>query len=99
MNIREGYRSEQIRNQAFEEVLDDLNKLQGDVYGVIRQYGPCSNETIAEMLGKGIHEVCPRVLELRQLDLVEYAGFAYSVKSRRKVSLWKTKKSQTRMEF
>lgn len=44
MKIREGYRSEQIRNEAF--ALVNLNKQQQKVLEVIKKWQPISNEMI-----------------------------------------------------
>lgn len=89
--VREGYYSEQIRNKAFESVLEELGKKQRMVYKVIAENEPCSNEDIAEGLHIPLHTVTPRVLELRQLELVEYAGESVSRRSNRAVSLWRVK--------
>jgi predicted ArsR family transcriptional regulator len=98
MRTREGYHSEQVRNEAFEEVSKQLATLQHDVYAVICDHEPVTNEEIAEKLDKFPHEVCPRVLELRKLDLVEFAGKKIG-KSGRKASLWKLKRAQTTLTF
>lgn len=86
-NIREGYYPEQIRNEAFAYV--DLNKQQKRVLKVIAEWQPISNDRIAAHLGCYPHQITPRVLELRELGLVEYCGEAESTISKRKVSLWR----------
>lgn len=96
--VREGYYSEQVRNEVFKEVSKQLGTLQYDVYAVIKEHQPITNEEIANKLGKFPHEVTPRVLELRQLDLVEFAG-KKTGKSGRKASLWQLKTSQTTLNF
>jgi predicted ArsR family transcriptional regulator len=98
MNIREGYKSEQVRNEAFKEVSKQLSTLQYEVYSIIKQHEPITNEEIAEKLDKFPHEICPRVLELRKLDLVEFAG-KKKAPSGRNASKWKLKKSQTTLNF
>ncbi|HAX49651.1 MAG TPA: hypothetical protein PK605_00260 [Ignavibacteria bacterium] len=98
MIIREGYKSEQVRNQAFKEVKEKLNQLQQDVYNIIKQYEPITNEEIAEKLDKFPHEISPRTLELRKLDLVEFAGKKKG-SSGVKASLWQLAKSQTQIIF
>jgi len=85
--IREGYKSEQVRNEAFAYV--DLNKQQAKVLEVIKKWQPITNERIAEHLNCYPHQVTPRVLELRQLALVEYCGEEVSKTSNRKASLWR----------
>jgi len=98
MRTREGYHSEQVRNEAFAEVSKQLGTLQHDVYEIISIHEPITNEEIAKKLNKFPHEVCPRVLELRKLDLVEFAGKTTG-KSGRKASLWKLKRAQTTLTF
>ncbi|MCS7054084.1 MAG: hypothetical protein NZM09_10180 [Ignavibacterium sp.] len=90
MKEREGYKSEQIRNQAF--FLTDINNNQKKVLEVIIKWQPICNEMIAAHLGWYPHQVTPRVLELRQLGYIEWAGEGISQKSKRKVSLWRISK-------
>ncbi len=87
METREGYYSEQIRNEAF--ALVNLTSRQKEVYEVIRKWQPIDNERIAEHLGVYPHQVTPRVGELRELGLVEFCGEGKSQLSGRKVSLWR----------
>jgi len=87
IKLREGYRPEQIRNEAFAYV--DLSKRQEEVYQIIRKWQPISNERIAQHLGVYPHQVTPRVLELRQLGIVEYCGEEVSQTSKKKASLWR----------
>lgn len=86
MKVREGYHSEQIRNEAFNYV--DLGIRQAQVLDVIRRWQPISSERIAGHLHLQLHQVTPRVLELRELGLVVFCGEGVSQKSGRKVSLW-----------
>lgn len=97
MKIREGYYSEKIRNKAYKDVLDRLNKEQKRVYDVIRDYEPIYSERIALILGKYPHVITPRVLELREMNLIEYAGEGISETSGHKVSLWKMKINQGKL--
>ena len=83
---REGYKPEQIRNEAFAYV--DLGKRQEQVLDIIRKWGPISSERIAEHLNCFPHMVTPRVLELRELGYVKWSGEGISPTSKRKVSLW-----------
>lgn len=92
MKVREGYYSEQVRNRSFEEIQDDLNDLQQQVYKIVKEHEPIYTEKIAELLHKFPHTVTPRVLELRKLGLVEFAGTGKSSTSGVKVSLWKVTK-------
>ena len=89
MKVREGYYSEQIRNQAFNSILDNLSNRQLQVYQVVEKWQPISNEMIAKHLHIKDHQVTPRVLELRQLGLLEFAGESISSTSQKKVSLWR----------
>jgi len=89
MNPREGYYSEQVRNEALQSILGNLGFMQKSVYEVIRIYGPATNEEIAFRLKKYPHTITARVKELRELGLVEFAGKKESEVSGRFASLWK----------
>lgn len=89
MRERHGYRSEQNRNLALAMVLDSINAMQRKVYDTIVALGRCSNEDIAKELGVFPNQVTPRVYELREQKLVEYAGDAKSHRSGRTVTLWR----------
>lgn len=91
MKVRDGYYSEKIRNKSFGEILDVLGERQRQVLLTLKDYGPLSNEDIAYLLNIYPHQVCPRIKELRELELVEYAGESTSAISKKKVSLWKLK--------
>jgi len=99
MDARRGYYSETVRNKSFEEIQNDLGKLQKTVYDVIKNNEPIYTELIAEKLHKFPHTVTPRVLELRELGLIEFAGTSKSHTTKKTVSLWKTVKpeSQTKL--
>ncbi|MCC7158857.1 MAG: hypothetical protein IT281_04905 [Ignavibacteria bacterium] len=94
---REGYRSEQIRNEAFAHV--DLNKMQQKVLDAIDELQPVSNDRIASHLGIFPHQVTPRVLELRQMGIVEFCGETFSGISGRKVSLWRINPNGTQLSL
>lgn len=89
MKVREGYYSEKNRNEAYVGLLDSLSKMQMQVYNIIKDYGPVSNEEIAKILKLYPNNITPRVYELRKLGLVEYSGESKAVSSNRSVSLWK----------
>lgn len=89
MKEREGWKPEQIRNEAF--FYADISSNQRKVLEIIRMLQPISNERIARHLGWYPHQVTPRVLELRQLGYVEWAGEGVSLVSNKKVSLWRIK--------
>ncbi len=97
MKVREGYYSEQVRNKAFEEIQPHLSARQFSVCKIIHQYGPISTEQIASMLRVYPHTLTPRVKELRELGLVEFAGTSISDVSGRTVSLWRTKTEQLKL--
>ena len=99
MKTRSGYYSEAIRNEAFESILDSLNERQRDVLNVIRKWQPISSERIAEHLNIYPHQVTPRVLELREMELIEFAGKSTSDKSKRPVSLWRTKQNASQFSL
>lgn len=92
MKNRKGFESEQIRNKSFEEIQDSLGNLQKQVYEVIQNNEPVYSEKIAEIMNKYPHTVTPRVLELRELGLIEFAGTSKSKTTGKTVSLWKTAK-------
>lgn len=94
MKVREGYYSEKIRNESWDYVLNYLSEMQRKVFEAIKKIEPCSNEQIAQHLGVYPHTITPRVLELRQLGLVEFAKEGYCQRSKRKVSLWKIYKEK-----
>jgi len=99
MREREGYNSEQIRNDAFKLLLEKLNERQLEVYNIIVKYQPIHNERIAEHLNIYPHQVTPRVLELREMGIVEFAGEGTSQKSNRKVSLWRINPNGTQLSL
>lgn len=88
MKIREGYDSEQVRNQALYSILDDLNNRQRAVFNIIKEWQPVSAENIAQHLNAYPHTITPRILELREMGLIRFAKEGYSERSKRKVSLW-----------
>ncbi len=91
MKAREGYYSEQNRNHALNNVLDDLSKRQKAVYDIIKKWQPITNERIADHLNVYPHQVTPRVKELRDMNIVEYCGFEIVKKDDKeyKHSLWR----------
>ncbi|HOV99265.1 MAG TPA: MarR family transcriptional regulator [Bacteroidota bacterium] len=97
MKTREGYYSEQVRNEAFREILPHLSAHQYRVYSIIANYGPISTEEIACELGVYPHTITPRVKELREMELIEFAGIGASATSGRTVSLWRTKTKQLKL--
>lgn len=94
---RDAYNSEQIRNAAL--ALINLTNKQKQVYEIIKKWQPISNESISKHLGVYPHVVTPRVLELRDLEIVEYCGEGISQTSKRKVSLWRIKPDGKQLSF
>lgn len=97
MKVREGYYSEQIRNRAFAFV--NLSARQEEVIKVIEKYQPITSERIAMHLNRPLHTITPRVLELRQLGVVEYCGEETSCWSGRKCSLWRINPNGTQLSL
>ncbi|MHC1738440.1 MAG: hypothetical protein AB9882_11950 [Ignavibacteriaceae bacterium] len=89
MKEREGYYPEQIRDNNFRSILDRLNAMQYKVYCCIRDYAPVTTEDISRILRKYPHSISGRVTELRDLNLVEFAGERVINDSGRSASLWK----------
>ena len=82
---REGYKPEQVRNEAF--ALVELNKRQQEVLEVIRNWQPISNENIAKHLNCFPHQVTPRTKELRDDGWVCLAGYTKGI-SGKTACLW-----------
>ncbi len=97
MKTREGYHSEQIRNESF--ALVNLGQKQKEVLDIISKWQPISIELIAEHLNVFPHTISPRVLELRELGIVEFGGEGYSKTSNRKVSLWRINPNGTQLSL
>ncbi len=101
MKYREGYCSEEIRNEAYAEILDNLSGMRKVVYNAIKELEPCTNEEVARHLGKYPHETIARINELRKIGLVIFAGKKKSERSGRSASLWRRAKvnPQLRIPF
>ncbi|MHC1736868.1 MAG: hypothetical protein AB9882_02520 [Ignavibacteriaceae bacterium] len=98
MQTREGYYSERNRDESYVNILDKLGSRQKAVYDIIKDNEPISNEAIAEILDIYPHQVSPRVLELRELGLVEYAGDE-KLDMKRTRSLWQLTEPQTQLSL
>ena len=96
MREREGYKPEQIRNEAF--ALVDLNKSQKAVLDIIRTWQPISNESIAKMLNCFPHQVTPRTKELRDAGYVCLAGYTKGI-SGKTACLWKINPDGKQMDL
>lgn len=97
--IREGWHSEQIRNQSLKDILTDLKGLQLEVYNIIKENEPITTEGISDKSGRRVHSITARVFELREMKCVEFAGHTVSGTTGRKVSLWKTKVCGTQLQL
>lgn len=65
---------------------------QKEVYMAIERLGEANNKDIARLLGKEINTITPRVVELRSMGLVIWAGDAKDPRTGRKTSYWKISK-------
>ena len=74
--------------QAYKEAKKKLGDHQAIVWATIDAHGPISNKQIATLLGWEINSVTPRVLELRALEQVKYAGQRLDPKTNRPEMLW-----------
>ena len=93
MKERSGYRSESIRNLAFEEILKNLTQRQAAVYQMIVEFAPISTEEIAKLMDVYPNYITGRIKELRDdLQIIEHAGDTISEKSHKHASLWRPKK-------
>jgi DeoR/GlpR family transcriptional regulator of sugar metabolism len=100
MKTRPGYRSELIRELAFEETLNNLSERQTAVFNMIKEFGPITTEQIALLMNVYPNYITGRIKELRDdLQLIEYAGFALSEKSGSKASLWIVKKPEAQLSL
>lgn len=98
MKIREGYIPEQVKIKNLGLILDELGRRQREVLEAIKRLQPCTNEDIAAELGRYPHTITPRVLELRQLGLVELAYEGKS-SSGRPVCYWKIKQENIQLNL
>lgn len=100
MKTRPGYYSEQIRNSAYADVLENLTNRQAAVYQMILEFGPISTEDIAKLMDVYPNYITGRIKELRdELQLIELAGNTISEKSNKHASLWRVKKWDPQLAF
>ena len=74
--------------EAYKQAKKKLGDHQAIVWATIDAHGPISNKQIAALLGWEINSVTPRVLELRALEQVKYAGQRLDPKTNRAEMLW-----------
>lgn len=68
--------SESIRNEAYSKIKSDLAEKQKIVYDLISNYPDgISNKQIAFELGFPINSITGRVTELKNMGLIEFAGY------------------------
>ena len=100
MRTRPGYDSEQIRNLAYADILENLTNRQAAVYQMIIEFGPISTEKIAELMDVYPNFITGRIKELRDdLQLIEIAGVTITEKGNSKAALYKAKKWNAQMAF
>jgi len=80
--------------EAYRKVLPKIGTRQRDVLEVIRNHEGITNCEIAEELGWSINRITGRVLELREMGLVEDAGVRM-LPGQRKMHGWKVCSKQT----
>ena len=79
---------QQTSLEAYKEAKRKLGDHQAIVWATIDCHGPISNKQIASILGWEINSVTPRVLELRALEQVKFAGIRLDPKTNRPEMLW-----------
>lgn len=100
MKKRPGYDTEQIRNQAFEKVLENLTNRERAVYNMILEFGPVSTEKVAELMDVYPNYITGRVQKLRDdYQLIEQCGETISEKSNYKAALYRVKKFDPQLAF
>lgn len=72
---------------AFSEIRNDLGPRQAAVADCIAAFGPMNNKEVARRLKWEINSVTPRVLELRQKQVVKLSRVDVSAEGRR-VNFW-----------
>ena len=77
--------------ESFMEILPELGELQGIVYNTIKSHPGLSNREIANIIGKPINCVTPRVKELRNMNLVVNIGIKFDKYTNRNVLIWSVK--------
>jgi len=74
--------------EAYQQAKITLGDHQAIVWATIDAHGPISNKQIAFILGWEINSVTPRVLELRTLEQVKFAGYREDPKTGRHEMMW-----------
>ena len=74
--------------EAYKQAKKKLGDHQAIVWATIDAHGPISNKQIASILGWEINSVTPRVLELRALEQVKFAGYQTDNKTGTREMMW-----------
>ena len=74
--------------EAYKDAKKTLGDHQAIVLVYIEEFGPVTNKQIADGLGWKINSVTPRVLELRAMEQVKYAGERLDSKTGRHEMTW-----------
>lgn len=105
MSIREGWHTEQVRNESFKKVLDDEKYLSGSKRKVLDQLldGPKTLQEISEVTGMKEHLVAARLNDLREDKFVKATGTKkFNPLTNKNNSLWeinKNKFKETQLEI
>ena len=62
------------RNVTFDEIQSRLHGWRSRVYEALKVHGPCTTRQLADRAGIDLLTVGPRIVELRELHLVEQVG-------------------------
>lgn len=74
---------------AFESIKDDLGHKQTLVLETLKIAEVASNKDLSNLLGWPINTITPRVLELRNMGIVECAGEKFDSQTHRSELTWK----------
>ena len=80
---------QQTSLEAYKDAKKTLSDHQAIIWATIDAHGPLSNKQIANILGWEINSVTPRVLELRTLEQVRFAGYRLDDKTKRHEMMWR----------
>jgi hypothetical protein len=79
---------QQTSLEAYKQAKVTMNDHQAIVLATIDVHGPISNKQISMILGWPINSVTPRVLELRTMEKVKFAGQRQDLKTGRHEMMW-----------
>jgi predicted transcriptional regulator len=84
---------QQTSLSAYEQIKDKLGEKQLRVVEVLRHFKNASNMEIASALEWSINRVTPRVLELRNMGLIEPVGLRTCMVTGKNVNVWRLKQN------